>query len=312
MREISCRSYRRLTPASDHLDMASWDFSESDEMVPGLHALRLLGGGRRYEAYLAFDEYLHALVVAKLLRPNLVDDSDARAGLAGEARLLARLAHPLLVRSFGSVLDGDRPQVVLEFVDGPRLSTLIRRYGLAVEQVLPLALNLCAVLAYLGRQRVVHLDVKPRNIIMAGVPRLIDLSVARRFDELPRLRGPVGTDAYMAPEQCDPERFDEIGPPADVWGVGATVYEALVRARPFPEDGERFPQLRAEPRPLPRHVPTPLAALVHSCLRPTPADRPTTTELTGVLESLVDRLPPPRLSRFRPGGKALVRSLEAR
>jgi serine/threonine protein kinase len=299
-------------PASDHTYMASWGFSESDEIVRGLHAVRLLGGGRRYEAYLAFDEHLHALVVVKLLRPNLVDATDARAALAAEARLLAGLAHPLLVRSLGAVLDGDRPYLALEFIEGPRLSTLIRRYGLAVEQVLPLALNLCAVLSYLERERVVHLDVKPRNIIMAGVPRLIDLSVARRFDELPDLRGPVGTDAYMAPEQCDPERFDEIGPRADVWGVGATLYEALARAQPFPEDGRRFPQLRAVPAPLPRHVPPPLAALVHSCLRPTPADRPTTTELAGVLESLVDRLPPPRLSRFRPGGKALVRSLEAR
>ena len=59
---------------------ASWRLAESDEIVPGRGALELLGGGRRYEAYLAWDEHLHALVVAKLLRPDQVaDERRARA-----------------------------------------------------------------------------------------------------------------------------------------------------------------------------------------------------------------------------------------
>jgi serine/threonine protein kinase len=255
--------------------MESWNLDEHDEIVPGRRAVRMLGGGLRYEAYLAWDDHLRALVVVKLVRPDQVADPDALRGLAAEAALLRRLAHPHLVRSFGAVLEAERPHLVLELIDGPRLSTLIRRFGLSLEQLLPLALNLCAALHYLGRERVVHLDVKPRNVVMAATPRLIDLSVARSFDQLAGLRSPVGTDAYMAPEQCDPDRFGEIGPPADVWGLGATLYEALARTRPFSSGHERFPQLHDAPRPLADRVPRALAAAVMACLEPRPADRPT-------------------------------------
>ena len=285
--------------------MNRWDFREGDEIAPALHAIRLLGRGERYETHLAWHDHLRALVVAKVLRPNLVDDPGALAGLRGEALALHRLAHPLLPRSFGAVLDGPRPHLVLEHIEGPRLSTLLRRYGLSLEQVLPLALNVCSVLHYLAHERYVHLDVKPRNIIMAGEGRLIDLSVARRLDELGDLRGPVGTDAYMAPEQCDPARFAHIGPAADVWGLGATLYEALAGAPAFEPDGTRHPQLRAAPRPLPADVPAPLAALVLACLAPDPVDRPTPAALAGCLEPMVDALPAPRLGRFRPTPKRI-------
>jgi len=287
--------------------MDSWRFAEHAEIVPGLRAVRLLGGGLRYEAYLAWQDRLRALVVVKVLRPGQVEDPVALSGLRGEAALLDRLAHPLLVRGFGAQLDGARPHVVLEFIEGPRLSTLNRRYGVNLEQVLPLALNLASVLHYLAEERVVHLDVKPRNVVMGGSPRLIDLSVARTLDQ--PIHRHVGTDAYMAPEQCDPERFAAIGPPADVWGLGATLHETLSGAQPFTR-GERFPQLRGRPRPLPPEVPGALAAAVMACLEPRPQDRPTAGGLADVLEPLAGALPPPRLGRLRPGGKALLARLE--
>ena len=292
--------------------MDSWGFAEGDEIGAGREAVRLLGGGHRYEAWLAWDEHLRTLVVAKLLRPDQADDPAARRGLVAEARMLARLAHPLLVRSFGAELAGERPQLVLEFVEGPRLSTLIRRYGLIVEQVLPLALNLCSVLHYLAEERVVHLDVKPRNIIMAGSPRLIDLSVARRLDELRALRGHVGTDAYMAPEQCDPERWGAIGPASDVWGLGVTVHEAFTGELPYPRPsrGLAHPQL-AHATTIADGVPLVLQVLLLSCLEPRPTDRPTAAELGDALEPFVDALPPPRIGRFRPGGRQLLKRLEA-
>jgi eukaryotic-like serine/threonine-protein kinase len=289
---------------------ASWQLADGDEIVPGRRALQLLGGGRRYEAYLAWDEHLHALVVAKLLRPDQVDDRAALAQLRAEAGLLDSLAHPLLMRSFGVVLDGPRPHVVLEHIEGPRLSTLIHRYGLAIEQLLPLGLDLIRLLRYFEAEQVLHLDVKPRNIIMAGRPRLIDLSVAQRKRDAGRLTSPVGTEAYMAPEQCDPARFGELSTASDVFGIGATLFEALSRSRPFPPDGEPFPQLRSGPAPLPRHVPAALAELVLDALAHEPADRPTLTELSDRLERFVDLLPKPRLSRFRPGAAARMRRLD--
>lgn len=278
----------------------SWSLDEGDELAAGRHVVSLLGGGLRYQAYLAWDEHLRALVVCKVVRPDLVDDADALRGLAAESRLLDRLAHPMLLRSFGAVLDGERPHLVVEFLEGPRLSTLIRRHGVILEQLLPLALNLCSALHYLARERVVHLDVKPSNVIMAGAPRLIDLSVARTYEGLAELRSPPGTEAYMAPEQCDPERFAQIGAPADVWGLGATLFCALAGQRPVAPDGARFPQLRAAPRPLPDRTPAPIAATVLACLQPRPGDRPTAGDVADVLEPLVDALPAPRIGKFRP------------
>jgi serine/threonine protein kinase len=254
--------------------MTGWNFSEGDEIAEGLRAVRLLGGGRRYEAYLAWADHLRALVVVKVLRPGQVGELD---GMRREAAMLGSLAHPMLLRSYGVSLDGERPHLVLEHIEGPRLSTLMRRYGMAIEQLLPLALNLCAVLHYLAHEGVVHLDVKPSNVIMGGEPRLIDLSIARRLDELGELRSPVGTDLWMAPEQREVSRFGEIGPASDIWGLGATLRAAL-----------------------PDRVPTPVADAVAACLAPLPADRPTADELAHALEPMVDALPAPRLGRFRP------------
>ena len=270
--------------------------------------MRPLGGGRRYEAYLAWDDGLHALVAVKILRPDRVGDDASLAGLRGEIDVLGRLSHPVIVRAFDAVSEGPRPHVVLEFLDGPRLSTLVRRYGVVPEQLLPLALQMCSALHYMAGRGVVHLDVKPRNIIMAGPPRLIDLSVARRVEEVPAITSPIGTDAYMAPEQCVPERFGEIGPPADVWGLGVTLYEALAARSPFPspdEAGARHPQVEAAPAPFPdrRRVPPAVGDAVLSCLAPEPEARPTAAELAAAIEPLVDALPRPRLGMFRPGGR---------
>jgi eukaryotic-like serine/threonine-protein kinase len=292
-------------------ELESWGFAEGDEIGPRRRAVSLLGGGYRYEAWLAWDEHIRALVVAKLIRPDQTEDVVARRTLAREAAMLDRLAHPLLVRSFGSDPDGARPQLVLEFVEGPRLSTLIRRFGLILEQVVPLALNLCSVLHYLAEECVVHLDVKPRNIIMAGSPRLIDLSVARGLDELDSQRGPIGTDAYMAPEQCDPDRA-ALGPATDVWGLGVTIHEAFSGKLPYPRPTREMPRPQLTHRPLMAEgVPPRLRPLLLSCLEARPEDRPGAGDLGDALEPFVAALPAPKIGRFRPGGKQLLERLEA-
>ena len=285
-------------------DYSTWAFSEGDEIVAGRYATRLLGGGRRYEAYLAWDDDLHALVVVKIVRPELVGTPAAHRGIEGEARALGSLNHPAIVRMFDSVLEGERPHLVLEYLDCPRLSTLVRRYRVIVEQLLPLALELCSALHFMHRRGFVHLDVKPRNVVMSGRPRLIDLSVATTLDRVSEFTRPVGTDAYMSPEQCDPERFSEIGPASDVWGLGVTMYEAVSRTLPFSpaEDGGKYPQLQSDPQPLEKGVPTELAAAILSCLERRPADRPRADELAETMQPWVASLPAPRLGLFRPGG----------
>ena len=287
---------------------STWGFDEGEEIAPGRSAVQLLGGGRGHEAYLAWDERLYGLVVAKILRPHRVNDPAARRQIAAEAHAYAALQHPVLPRSFGAVLDGGKPHLVLEFLDGPRLSTLVRKQGvLGVEQALPLALQLCSALHYTAREGWVHLDVKPKNVVMGAPPRLIDLSIARTREEALRTAGPIGTDAYMAPEQCGVPGNGGIGSPADIWGLGVTVYEAVTGRLPFPagrEDGqsqERFPQLVHDPKPISKEIPPVLGDPILSCLDKRPEARPTAEELAGVLQPLVAALPKPSIvPRIRP------------
>ena len=281
-----------------------WDFEKGAELVRGRFVVRLLGGGERYESLLAWDERLFSLVVVKILRPHLLQDRHALEGLVSEIRMLESLKHPVLVRALDAVQDGPRPHIVLEHLEGPRLSTLIRKYGpIEREQLLPLGLQLFSVLHYLTGEGIVHLDVKPSNIIMGAPARLIDLSIAQPLTALVGKRSPIGTDAYMAPEQCDPALRGPITAAADVWGVGATLYDASSGRRPFerPErDHPRFPQLEVAPAPLPANLPQELLELVMACLDPEPGARPTPAEAAGELELLVNALPQRLvLGRFR-------------
>jgi eukaryotic-like serine/threonine-protein kinase len=287
----------------------SWNLSQGDEIVPGLTAIKLLGGGHAYEAYLGWDDRLFAPVVVKVVRPDQVDDESTLKGLTRETDMVGRLNHPVIVRGFRAVLDGPRPHLVLESLDGPRLSTLLRRFGrLPLQQLLPLGLEMCSALHYLRACGVVHLDVKPSNIIMGAPPRLIDLSIARSTDAASRLTHPIGTDAYMPPEQCDPPRTGVPGSPADVWGLGATLFEAAAGYRPFADGAgdddaplaERFPQLVTPPAELPEDFPAQVVKPVYACLEYDPANRPTPAELAAVLEPLVDALPKPTLGGFKP------------
>jgi serine/threonine protein kinase len=268
----------------------AWHIQPGDELVHGRRVLSLLGGGHRYEAYLAWDEHLHAPVVAKLLRPHLVDRPQAMEAAVREARALRALRHPSLVRLFGDALDGERPHLVLEFLDGPRLSTLLRKFGpLSAEQAVSLARQLCSALTYMANEGWVHLDLKPANIIVTSSPTLIDLSVARTSMELGEITSPVGTDAYMAPEQCLPELFGLIEARTDVWGLAVTLYKALTARPAFPpRDGVRFPQLRDDPPPMPKKAPPLLVESIEAGLRRSPTDRPTSAELYELLEPLAD------------------------
>ena len=299
---------RRAEPLPQREASTMWGFGEGEEIVPGRHTVGLLGGGRAHEAYLVWDDRLFSLVVAKILRPHLAGDDGARRQIAAEASAFAALQHPVLPRCFDAPIDGARPHLALEFLEGPRLSTLLRKQGsLAVEQTLPLALQLCSALHYMGREGWAHLDVKPKNVVMGAPAKLIDLSIARTLEVARRTAGPIGTDAYMAPEQCGVPGAGDIGTSADIWGLGVTVYEAITGHLPFPasrEDGsreERFPQLVCEPVPFSKEVPPVLADPVISCLRQRPEDRPTAEEFAGALEPLVSALPKPAIvPRIRP------------
>ncbi len=285
----------------------SWGFAEGDQITRDLTAMKLLGGGEAYEAYLAFDDITYGPVVVKVVRPGQVEDEASLRGLRREVRTLDHVNHPAVVRALRSETGGDRPHVVLEHLDGPRLSSLIRRYGpLQEQQYLPLAIEVASALHYLRRLGYVHLDVKPSNIIMGAPARLIDLSVARTVEEAARLDHPIGTDPYMAPEQCEPPLTGTPGPASDVWGLGATLFEAIAGFKAFDraaEDArtleERFPQVVEPSYELPERVPADVAKVVYACLEPDPAARPLPHEVAEALQPALERAPRGRLAGFK-------------
>jgi eukaryotic-like serine/threonine-protein kinase len=276
----------------------SWGFDEGAEIAPGRVVLKALGGGNRYEVCLVWDESLFALGVAKLLRPDQAEDEKALRDLGREVEVLESLAHPTLVRCFDAVLTGPHPHVLIEHLEGPSLRRLIRRDGaLPLAQLLPLAAHVAGALQYMAQSGYVHLDVKPDNIVMGLPPRLIDLSIARTLERAAATSGPIGTDPYMPPEQCVAEPpAPGIGPPADAWGLGATLFHAISGEKPFPSksggDGTgRFPQLSAPPRELPAQTPAALRELIAELLDPAPERRPSCGDVVHRLEPLVAEQP---------------------
>ncbi|MGL5810845.1 MAG: serine/threonine-protein kinase [Nocardioides sp.] len=288
----------------------SWGLRDGDRLTDDLTAVKLLGGGTAYEAYLCFDDVTYAPVVVKVLRPDKVRRVAPFRGLRREVRALTAINHPVVVRGLRHDLDADRPHVVLEHIDGPRLSTLARRHGpLQQQQYVPLAIEIASALHYLRRVGYVHLDIKPSNVIMGAPARLIDLSVARPLAEAETLAKPIGTYAFMAPEQCGPPATGVPGYASDVWGLGATVFYAVAGRRPFEsarrEPGgsvNRSPQLGSAPPTLPDGVPGDVAGAIYAALERRPEDRPTPAEFAESLEPVLDRQP-----RAKLGGLRMVR-----
>lgn len=276
----------------------TWGLTGGEEIAPGLVVLKDLGGGVAYEVWLAHDKRLLAPVVVKIVRPSKVDDVDTRLSFDREVALLSRLNHPGLTRLFAYDDEGERPYLVLEHVEGTTLSQQIGRFGaLSAHQLYAVALELASSLHYLAGEGVAHLDVKPSNIIAGSPARLIDLSVAMGLDEAAALDHPVGSEEYMAPEQCAPGERGVPGTASDVWGLGATLFRAACGYRAFDRDVE-LPQLHAAPKAMPTSVDPRFQQVVLDCMAPEPGDRPTPREVADRLEPLIATLPSARLSGF--------------
>ncbi|MCG8153665.1 protein kinase, partial [Pimelobacter simplex] len=163
---------------------------------------------------------------------------------------------------------------------------------LSPQQYLPLAIDLASALHFFRHADVCHLDLKPSNVIMGAPARMIDLSVARPDDQAAALTTPIGTDAYLAPEQAAPgTAYGVPGYASDVWGLGTTLFHAVAGVRAFrPGDPDaadpaaRFPQLLDAPAELPDDVPAVVAKTIHAMLELDPADRPLPREVAEALE----------------------------
>jgi len=253
--------------------------AEGAELAPGYEVVAHLNRGRTLDVYDAWSSARACRCVAKALRPDCRTDASARMRLQREGALLTRLTHPHLVRGY-EVVDG---VVILETLPGETLSHLIRTRSrrLPYTDIAWLGLHLCSALHYLHGEGWLHLDLKPSNVVCdGGHAKVIDLSLARRPG--PVAAG-VGTAQYLSPEQA---RGAMVGPPADVWGIGAVLFTAATGQRPFgvatpPEQLRRRAPLVGDLR----RLPPPLGSAIDACLEPEPAERPTLAALAEALEA---------------------------
>ena len=193
--------------------------------------------GQDLDVYEVWSEERDCICVAKVLRPDRVCRPTARVRLRREGRLLTRLSHPHIVRAY-AMIERPAPMVILEVLGGATLESIIQRQGrLPLAAIGHLGQHLCSAVGYLHRNRVLHLDLKPSNIVCeCGRAKIIDLSIARRPG---RGKPGVGSPPYMAPEQIRGAFLDE---PTDVWGIGMVLHEAASGRRPFLAGGQRAPQ----------------------------------------------------------------------
>jgi len=241
--------------------------TEGEVLAGGYEVVAHLRRGNDLDVYDVWSEERDCGCVAKTPRPDHLDDPRTRRRLLREGELLEQLSHPHLVRAYETVRR-PRPVVVLETLDGETVGHVIETAAhLTAPDLAELGLQLCSAVQYLHRHGVLHLDVKPSNVVCErGRARLLDLSVARAPG---RAKPGVGTWQYMSPEQV---RGGVLGPAADVWGIGATLWQAANHRR-YPE-GER-------------RLPTALEDALVACLIIEPEKRPSVGELADSLHALV-------------------------
>jgi serine/threonine protein kinase len=254
------------------------------EVAPGYVVVDLLNRGRLLDVYDVWSEERDCSCVAKAIRPDR-HDAAGRLRLLNEGRLLLELVHPHIVRAY-ELFERPSPILVIETLPGMTVEYVIREHGRQPNEfLLLLGRQLCSAVTYLHRKGFLHCDLKPGNIVISlGTVRVIDLSLARPPG--PGHRG-AGTHDYLAPEQARGSFASEA---ADVWGIGAVLWEAAAGERAFRRtdpDSPGYVQLERRAQPIARVCPLPaaLANAIDACLDPDPAGRPAGGELGAILDS---------------------------
>ncbi|GAA4862290.1 serine/threonine-protein kinase [Kitasatospora terrestris] len=278
-----------------------------------------IGHGGMGQVWAGFDERLERHVAVKLLRTDLLaDPSDAAASrgeelrrrFLRECRVSAALDHPGLVTVFDAGSDGGELYLVMQRVPGLSLADLIAEDGpLPVEQAAAVAGQVCAALAAVHAVPVVHRDLKPSNVMVRDDGRvvLLDLGIATALDpdatRLTLTGSPIGSPAYMAPEQALAAGAD---PRSDLYALGCMLHEMLTGQAPFPAPtalGVLRRHVDDPPVPLRAlrpELPAAVEVLVLDLLAKRPADRP--ADAQQVHARLLPLLPAPTVAPQPPHG----------
>ncbi len=232
------------------------DLPEPGAIIDKYRIEKLVGVGGFAAVYRATHLLLHTPVAIKMLRPSVLKRKPELAPLLfEEARVAARINHPNVVRVNDVTHTPNITYVVIEFIDGGSLSDLLHQTTrLSIGKALRIGIDVTEGLKAGLAVGIIHRDIKPGNILLtsSGQAKVADLGLARAQGSAMLLGTTiVGTPGYMAPEQAvDPHRVDFR---ADVYGLGVTLYHAMVGSPPFPlGNRQRSIELhRSTPPPLP-------------------------------------------------------------
>ena len=212
----------------------------STSVIAGRYELgERLGFGGMSTVQVAVDRRLEREVAVKLLAEHLADDSQFISRFRREALAAARLVHPNIVQVFDFGLDeaSGRHYIVMEYIRGRSGAEILRdETRLGVADTLELVDGACRGLAHAHRMDVVHRDVKPGNILRSdeGAVKLADFGIAKamvgQMSQITQAGSVLGTAAYLAPEQAT---GGDIGPPADLYGLGVVTYQLLAGRLPY-------------------------------------------------------------------------------
>ena len=198
-----------------------------------------LGYGGMSTVQVALDRRLERQVAVKLLAEHLADDSQFISRFRREALSAARLVHPNIVQVFDFGLDeaSGRYYIVMEYIHGRSGAEIIREETrLGVADTLELVDGACRGLVHAHRMGVIHRDVKPGNILRSddGAVKLADFGIAKAMvgqtSQITQAGSVLGTAAYLAPEQAS---GTEVGPQADLYGLGVVTYQLLAGRLPY-------------------------------------------------------------------------------
>ena len=282
-------------------------------VVAGRYELSaVLGQGGMGQVWTAYDQRLDRRVAVKLLRPDKVAGQEAdelRRRFVRECRVTAQVDHPGLVTVHDAGSEGEELFLVMQYIDGADLAGhLAERTPYPWQWAVAVAAQLCAVLSAVHAVPIVHRDLKPRNVMVKqdGTVTVLDLGVASVMDadttRLTHTGTPIGSPAYMAPEQA---MGGAVGPYTDLYALGVVLHELLSGDVPFSGStalGVLHRHLYEPPLPVRRirpEVPEALEALVLRLLAKDPQHRPASAQ--EVYEHLELLLP----ARGTPTGAAL-------
>jgi len=251
--------------------------------IPGYELGPTLGRGGMGVVYQARHLGLNRTIALKMLLAGPYASSIELARFLREARAIAGLKHPNLVQVHDVGAFDGRPFYTMELVDGDTLAEKLANTPQAASEAAAMLIILADAVEAAHRGGIVHRDLKPSNILLTleGVPKISDFGLARHYKDktdLTRSGARVGTPSYMAPEQVT-NRYGEVGPRADLYSLGAILYEMLTGRPPFraetAADTER--QLISDepvaPSRLNSSVPRDLETICLKCLRKDPTRR---------------------------------------